>query len=1164
MSLDATIGPYHLEAEIGRGGMARVFSARHGVDGTPVALKILLPRVAKQAQFAEAFGLEVRAAARLDHPRVTAIYDHGVVDPELPGDKLLLAGSPWLAMELVSGGSISSLCGQVSWNQLRAIMLDVLDALAHAHARGMVHRDIKPANILMDYETGRVKVTDFGLVHSTGGEGSTGLGLGDRVAGTPSYMAPEQIEAAWRDFGPWTDLYALGSMAWALAVGAPPYAGELTATFARHLHGVLPAFEPVRAMPAGLGDWIAGLMMRAPERRFGRAADAAFALKGIEGVVGGRGADGQARPQDAVLEKVLFSLETVVLDPEEPTVVHAAMVEPVGPASSPGLSVAEIRAPMPQDWRSPRFPRRHLHCAGLALFGQRAMGLVGREAERQTLWETLHAVVRDRHPRLVVFEGPEGCGKSALARWLGERAEELGAARLLTASHSEVGGAAEGLGPMLNQHLRLQSLDREAAVERVGKLLARLGVADREEAVALTELARPTAEGAVQDTGLGVRFSGPAERNALLARYLSAVARERPLVLWLDDVIYSSDALGFAAELLQHDGHAPIVIVATVAGDVRAAKPEAAASLSALCASEWAIQIDLQPLDREEQSALVRELLGLEPEVAAQVEARSAGNPMFAVQLVGDWIQRGLLVAGDHGFRLAEGADVRLPSSLLEIWNERLAQLLEGRTVEQVSALELAALLGQDVDETEWAHVCKVAGFSVPVFLMNDLFRQNLAVPRDERGGWSFVHGMLCEAIVEHAARHGRKRWWASICADVLVGRPRLVARRARLLLDAGRVEEAPRILQQAIMLQLRHGENARARALIALRNQATAMIKGPQSDHLALVTDALDLMLFHDSGGLDQVAERALVLVASARGSEDPETIGMILNMSSKIMIGAGKMDLARAQLEEAAEAVHKAGLMDRYAMYCNGLSLVCMRLGDLNGAQQAARKAIAAAEDVGDANTAGRGYTMLANWNLQVGDREQAGVCIYEARRRYEESGSRSGLATAWNTTGDLRRAMGDLEGAEQAYRESADRYDACGAGSGIFSHANRGLAMAEAGKHEEALELWQWITDKIAGGGRKSLATALSVFRLAPLGALGRWSALERELDQVEPALLQTGMVDRDIGRFATQAARTCEDAGQTQLAKRSWAIALTQWTALHDDAEAEEARSRLSRS
>lgn len=282
MALNCAIGPFVLDREIGRGGMAGVFSARHRADDTPVAIKVLLQRVAKDPQFSAAFALEVRAAARLDHLCITAIYDHGVVDSSLENGAQLLTGSPWLAMELVEGGSLSELVGQVSWNQLRGIVLDVLDGLAHAHARGIVHRDIKPANILMDAQSGRIKITDFGLVHSIREDMNSSLGVGDRIAGTPAYMAPEQIEAASRDFGPWTDVYAVGVLAWALATITPPYRGQMMQVFAGHLGGVLPTFRTLHRLEGSL-----------------------------------------AAPRSDVVDEALFGLETVVLDPDETTFLHA-------------------------------------------------------------------------------------------------------------------------------------------------------------------------------------------------------------------------------------------------------------------------------------------------------------------------------------------------------------------------------------------------------------------------------------------------------------------------------------------------------------------------------------------------------------------------------------------------------------------------------------------------------------------------------------------------------------------------------------------------------------------------------------------------------------------------------------------------------------------------
>ena len=107
MQEGSTIGPFTLGKILGRGGMATVFEAHHAVDSHPVALKILRPDIVADPSFTAAFGDEVRAAAKLDHARVTTVYDHGIISAEDAGSATAFAGAPWLAMELVDGGTIS-------------------------------------------------------------------------------------------------------------------------------------------------------------------------------------------------------------------------------------------------------------------------------------------------------------------------------------------------------------------------------------------------------------------------------------------------------------------------------------------------------------------------------------------------------------------------------------------------------------------------------------------------------------------------------------------------------------------------------------------------------------------------------------------------------------------------------------------------------------------------------------------------------------------------------------------------------------------------------------------------------------------------------------------------------------------------------------------------
>jgi len=198
-------GNYQLGRPVGTGGMGEVWAARHQPTGVGVAIKVLTGLAATNRVFLSAFRNEIRACAGLEHPSVVRVFDRGEVPEETDAATRgrLTVGSPFLVMEFVGGGSLQPLCGRLSWWETRQILLRVLDALAHAHARGLIHRDIKPENVLLTADRTEVKLTDFGLAQAMkrAAPGDKEKGL----VGTPRYMAPEQVRGEWRDYGPWTD-----------------------------------------------------------------------------------------------------------------------------------------------------------------------------------------------------------------------------------------------------------------------------------------------------------------------------------------------------------------------------------------------------------------------------------------------------------------------------------------------------------------------------------------------------------------------------------------------------------------------------------------------------------------------------------------------------------------------------------------------------------------------------------------------------------------------------------------------------------------------------------------------------------------------------------------------------------------------------------------------
>jgi serine/threonine-protein kinase len=270
---------YRVGELIAVGGMSRVY---RGVDtrlDRPVAIKVMDDRLAADPAFRGRLEREARAMARIEHPCVVDVHDHGEAGG---GDSPLV----YLVMELISGATLRDLLeerGALSVPEALAVLEPVLAALAAAHRQGMAHRDVKPENVLISH-TGAVKVVDFGLVTAAAaGGGATRTGM---IMGTPAYLSPEQVLG--EGVGPRTDVYAAGVLLFELLTGEPPFTGEHALSVAyQHVNTDVPApSELVGGIPPELDGLVARATRRAAEDRPADAETLLFAVRGLRAALG--------------------------------------------------------------------------------------------------------------------------------------------------------------------------------------------------------------------------------------------------------------------------------------------------------------------------------------------------------------------------------------------------------------------------------------------------------------------------------------------------------------------------------------------------------------------------------------------------------------------------------------------------------------------------------------------------------------------------------------------------------------------------------------------------------------------------------------------------------------------------------------------------------------
>jgi predicted ATPase len=706
------VAGYQVLGLLGRGGMGVVYRARQQSLGRPVALKFLPAECARDPAWMARFRREALTASALNHPHICTIYDTGES-----------GGRPFLSMELVEGRTLEALLGRPRpTEELAPLFRQAAQALAAAHAAGVVHRDVKPAN-LMVRDDGIVKVLDFGLARRLPAAAAAGPAPGDwttdpgTLVGTPLYMSPEQARA--EPVGAAADVFSLGVVLYELATGQHPFAAasDLGVVLAVATQAPVAPSRLNPEVPAALDQLIRGMLAK----------------------------DSRLRPTAAEVEAALTRLAA-------------------------GASGAAVRRDDPR--RPPT---------------------VGREQEGAALRAGFEEAAAGRGSVLCVT-GEPGLGKSTLVERFLDELTAGGHAFLARGRCSERLAGAEAYLPFLEALDGLLQGEGGAPAARSMKLLAPswyvqlapLAADDPPLARALAEAGKASQE----------------RRKRELGAFLGGLSRQRPLVLFLDDVHWadpsSVDLLAYLGSRCA--GWRLLVVLTYRPSDLLRTQHLFGPVKLDLQGRGLCREIALPLLSRDDLDRyLTLAFAGHQfpGEFAAALHSRTEGNPLFMVDLLRYLCDRGAIVPDQGRWALARAVpDLRreLPESVRGMIQRKVDQLDPADR----RLLMAASVQGAEFDSAVVAHLLGREAADVEERL-DVLERVHVMVRRVREQTfpdgtltlrYGFVHVLYQNALYA-ALRPTRKAAWSATAAQVLVAhygeKSATLAAELAVLFDVGR-----------------------------------------------------------------------------------------------------------------------------------------------------------------------------------------------------------------------------------------------------------------------------------------------------------------------------------------------------------------------------------------
>ncbi len=1034
---------YALDGELGAGSFGRVWRARDLLGQRWVALKRIRAEQTGDAIVRRRMWREARAVARLDHPAIVRLFDYGEDERR----------DPYVVMELVDGEPLSRAAGRVRRARTLAGWLDqLLDALAYAHARGVVHRDLKPQNVLVAFAPGptgtpassagdatgtspssddddvlgaarRLKVLDFGLARVEEDPDMNITGTSGETVGTPVYMSPEQATQP-ALVGPASDLYAVGILAWEVFCGAPPFQGaNATATVLQHVRAPLPAFQPrpELGVPPGVSTLLARALEKDPRRRYTDAAEMRRALRQVF----------EVDESDDVEETLV-------------TVATGGFGSEASGAGSLGPGVELPSAAYVTQLRPAEPP------------------MVGREAWQRHLWTRVSEVCTRQRPFFVLLEGASGVGKHRLGRWLLEMAAQTGYLTPVDLG-SDAGDvrAVDPLAVALRRALGLGPVAPPQPEAAVAEALLAIGAERAVEAAPLAErlwsppgLQRPRRAFALMD----------------LLRHLTS---RRPALVWLGRIGAMDVALRATAEaLLRHtfEQGLPILVLGTLDDGPL---PRAFERVLDRCPGDGE-RMRLPPLAPALTWSLLSRQLPDEPahvSFQAVLQRSADGNALAAGQMV-RWLWESGAVSNVDGVLSWRQPLSEPPSGLGALIAARLdavftrdPDLLGDDLRTLASAL---AVFGQSFTVGLAERVATRLGHSArAAAALVERLADVGVLDEHGRDGLSFSHPLVRRALTEALDRPDRVRAHQLSAELLLAGHGFALDALVTHLTGAGQPDRARALVCTAIEEALRAGDRDWARNLL----ERVAEAPGPDADvpgramqeRIALLRARVDIEAGRPDEALrrlgslpptteveagfardriraeallaagDAVAAEPLLVAALARAERivghDPPEEARLRWLTGRCHLARGRLREARALLISARGELAAAGEAVAEARARLDLSTLAESAGDVAAALRFARDAAALSGDALDSDVTAQAALRTADLLRRTSQTAEARDVFALALRRFESRGHPLGQARANKGLAQMERLLGDHTESRLAYERARAAYASLG---------------------------------------------------------------------------------------------------------------------------------------